>query len=182
MQTFMPFSKYSEVAKVLDDKRLGKQRVEAYQILKVLSGESKGWRRHPAVLMWLGHERSLCDYGLAMCQEWEDRGFVDNLAEKFHHYSNVYTAIGRYVKPKPGWVGCDKVLESHQSNLLRKLPEHYRYWFDVPDDLPYIWPTKIGYASVFFTIEDNAELISKTTAEPAFEHLSKERIAYAKLL
>lgn len=31
-------------AKILDDKRLGKQRVEAYQIIQVLQGEKKAGR------------------------------------------------------------------------------------------------------------------------------------------
>jgi len=57
MQTFMPYgSQYDQTAKCLDVKRLGKQRVETYQILKALLGESKGWRNHPATRMWEGYE------------------------------------------------------------------------------------------------------------------------------
>ena len=41
----------------------------------------------------------------------------------------------------PPWLGDDAFHRSHQSNLVRKLPEHYGDLFpDVPDDLPYIWP------------------------------------------
>ena len=36
MQTFLPNFLYKESARVLDNKRLGKQRVECLQILKVL--------------------------------------------------------------------------------------------------------------------------------------------------
>lgn len=36
MQTFLPYSNFSASARVLDDKRLGKQRVECLQILKAL--------------------------------------------------------------------------------------------------------------------------------------------------
>ena len=36
MQTFLPYPSFVESAKALDNKRLGKQRVEAYQILKTL--------------------------------------------------------------------------------------------------------------------------------------------------
>ena len=41
MQTFLPYSNYPASARVLDNKRLGKQRVEVLQILKALAGESK---------------------------------------------------------------------------------------------------------------------------------------------
>ena len=41
----------------------------------------------------------------------------------------------------PSWIGDDIFHRSHQSNLVRKFPEHYRPFFpDVPDDLPYVWP------------------------------------------
>lgn len=43
--------------------------------------------------------------------------------------------------PKPSFIGDEEFHRSHQSNLIRKLPEFYRPLFPgVPDDLPYIWP------------------------------------------
>ena len=36
MQTFLPHSSFKDTFKVLDYKRLGKQRVEAHQILNIL--------------------------------------------------------------------------------------------------------------------------------------------------
>ncbi len=57
MQTFLPYPDFAESARVLDNKRLGKQRVEVLQILNVLTDSTrKGWRNHPAVAMW----RCLC--------------------------------------------------------------------------------------------------------------------------
>ena len=35
MQTFLPYSSFTESAKILDWRRLGKQRVEGMQIIKV---------------------------------------------------------------------------------------------------------------------------------------------------
>jgi len=52
MQTFLPYQNYSRCAEVLDNKRLGKQRVECLQILNALLDASKGWKQHPAVKMW----------------------------------------------------------------------------------------------------------------------------------
>jgi hypothetical protein len=49
MQTFLPYESYARSAAVLDRQRLGKQRVEAMQILRVLAGETAGWGNHPAV-------------------------------------------------------------------------------------------------------------------------------------
>jgi len=39
MQTFLPYASYAESAKALDNKRLGKQRVETLQVFQVLLGE-----------------------------------------------------------------------------------------------------------------------------------------------
>lgn len=56
--------------------------MEAYQILRVLKGLSKGWKNHPAVLMWVGHEAYLSNYIDFMCEEWKKRGFKDSVSEK----------------------------------------------------------------------------------------------------
>ena len=56
MQTFLPYRSMSESVRCLDYRRLGKQRVEAFQILNALAGKSKGWTSHPATKMWRGYE------------------------------------------------------------------------------------------------------------------------------
>lgn len=137
MQTFLPYSEFTRSAKVLDRQRLGKQRVEAYQIIRVLVGESKGWANHPAVKLWEGHEWSLCMYGVAMCQEWIRRGYKDSLKPRFLNYMLSHPEWDSKV---PELIGIPEFHRSHQSNLIRKMPEHYLPIFgNVPDDLPYIW-------------------------------------------
>lgn len=144
MQTFVPYRSFCQSARVLDWQRLGKQRVEAKQILQCLeSGRTTGWRNHPAVKMWQGWENSLARYGLAMCNEWKRRGYRDTLTEFFlDRYDPVQDALlledNSFV---PHFITHDFML-SHQSNLIRKAPDHYRPIFgpDVPDDLPYVWP------------------------------------------
>ena len=61
MQTFLPYSSFNKSLKVLDWRRLGKQRVEAMQILNVLleRTETKGWRNHPITRMSEGYEPAL---------------------------------------------------------------------------------------------------------------------------
>ena len=82
MQTFLPSESFWLSASVLDPKRLGKQRVEAYQILKVLTGESKGWQNHPAVKMWRGYESALARYAIDVCLVWRQRGHRDTVLRK----------------------------------------------------------------------------------------------------
>ena len=62
MQTFLPLPDFHKSLACLDSKRLGKQRLETHQILKVLSGESEAWKNHPAVKMWIGFDNSLIEY------------------------------------------------------------------------------------------------------------------------
>ena len=56
MQTFLPDKSFVNSSRILDYRRLGKQRVEARQIYNILIGNTKSnaWRNHPAVLMWRG--------------------------------------------------------------------------------------------------------------------------------
>ena len=151
MQTFLPYASFIESAKVLDYRRLGKQRVEALQILRTIhAGESaKGWRNHPAVTMWRGHELALCSYGLSMCTEWRERGYKDNLGEQFLNLSiGIATKIHEHGGSTadanlPAWLGDDRLHLSHQSNLIRKDPEYYKLKFpNAPEGLAYFWVSK----------------------------------------
>lgn len=118
---------------MLDNKRLGKQRVEAYQIIKALTGQSKGWVNHPATVMWRGYESFLCKYGMVMCREWIYRGFNDSLMEKFNMYHDFFPEV------RPWWYDYEPLHISHQSNLYRKDPVHYAQYENVGADLPYVW-------------------------------------------
>lgn len=138
MQTFLPLQNIQETAKILDRFRLGKQRVEAIQILNVLTGKSNGWKNHPAVKMWHGYESYLLYIYLKnIMLEWESRGYKN--IKCVEHYKNLSSIISPKIQ-KPKWITKNFCL-SHQSNLVRKKPEYYRQFFpDVPDDLEYIWP------------------------------------------
>jgi hypothetical protein len=101
--------------------------------MRVLGGLTKGWRNHPAVLMWRGYEPALYEYGRIVCVEWIRRGFRDTMLERFPIEPVIL----------PYWLGDSRLHLSHQSNLIRKYPEHYRRYFPtVADDLPYYWVTK----------------------------------------
>lgn len=131
MQTFLPYADFARSARVLDTKRLGKQRIEARTILKALRGKAKGWRNHPAVRMWAGHESALKCYHNAVVAEWRRRGHKDSHGEFF------VVSCG----PMPPWLGKPGFHRSHRSNLLRKDRKHYsRFGWRVRPGLPYIWP------------------------------------------
>lgn len=154
MQTFLPYASLRDSARCLDDRRLGKQRVEAKQILIALGvpvgphegNSSSRWRNHPAVRMWRGWERYLAHYGIAVCEEWLSRGFNDSLLEQFEDASGWIRRAFADISPSsvvgiPSWFGTDAVHASHRSNLLRKLPQHYsRFGWSEPSTLPYVWP------------------------------------------
>ena len=132
MQTFLPYPNVIESVKCLDYRRLGKQRVEAMQILNILEGrtEKKGWINHPAVKMWRGYEDALAYYMNWCIWEWISRGYNNTMqtvnVPEFFDY--------------PPWFGLWDFHASHRSNLLRKDPEFYgQYGWTEPDDLPYIW-------------------------------------------
>lgn len=143
MQTFLPDSDYSISAVCLDNKRLGKQRLECKQILLALgfsvgphSPGKRGWRNHPAVRMWRGFEHELGLYGISVCAEWRSRGFNDSLGAQFVDAIALLPDTGL-----PPWLGNKKLHASHRSNLLRKDKEFYgKFDWEEPDNLPYFWP------------------------------------------
>ncbi|MCX2968638.1 MSMEG_6728 family protein [Streptomyces sp. TRM70308] len=149
MQTFLPYPDFPEAAATLDRRRLGKQRVEALQVLRGLTVPGYGWRHHPAVRMWTGYAEALVRYGLDVCRVWCEGGGKDTCAATM---LADLAAAGRAEPVRtqrelaaagelPPWLGDAAFHRSHQSALVRKDPAHYRPRFPgVPDDLPYVWP------------------------------------------
>jgi hypothetical protein len=150
VQTFTPYADFEASARVLDAKRLGKQRVEVIQIVRALTVPGYAWANHPAVLMWRGYEEALGRYGLTACAVWLERGFGDTCAgtiaadlakagvAALRSYPDLATAGAL-----PDWLFDPVLQRSHRSALVRKDPDHYRPHFpDVPDDLPYVWPVR----------------------------------------
>jgi len=148
VQTFLPYPDFAASAAVLDDRRLGKQRVEALQVLRALTRPTYGWKHHPAVRMWAGFPDGVAAYGLAVCAEWTGRGRADTCAATI---GTDLAAAGRpaprsqaelaRVCGLPDWLGDDRVHRSHRSALVRKDPEFYGPLFpDADPELDYVWP------------------------------------------
>jgi len=130
MQTFLPYKDFDKSAHVLDSKRLNKQVLEGYQILKVLNNPDPhaGWRNHPAVKMWRGFENALFDYILAMVREADRRGIKTDKNKDNLLQLRVAT-IKNWGSGIPTWYNnkeiMAKVTTTHKANLYRKDPEFY---------------------------------------------------------
>lgn len=135
MQTFLPYPNFVQTAKCLDYRRLGKQRVEAWQIYQAIKNPNYGWQNHPIVNMWRGYEVALLYYGATICLEWKRRGYKDNMLKLFEKEIRKDT---RLLMPK--WFDNNKFHASHRSNLLRKNKEYYsKFNWTESDNLPYYW-------------------------------------------
>ena len=139
MQTFAPEgTALVSGFRKLDTKRLGKQRLEAYQILRSIFGISDGWRNHPATIMWENRPAALAHYGVVCCEVWIERGYSDSLLPKFQMFRKIGLEHGDCPEP-PRFL--NDIAESHRSNLIRKDPEFYLpYWPNTKPHMPYFWP------------------------------------------
>lgn len=135
MQTFLPYPDFIASAQCLDYRRLGKQRLEARQILNILHTtdpkRQTGYIGHPAVLMWKGYEEALSQYLRACINDWVHRGYENNipvpgLRTDFHY--------------PPWWGG--PIHATHRAALLFKLPPYYgQFGWDEKPIVDYYWPT-----------------------------------------
>lgn len=162
MQTFITDKYASSIAQTLDNKRLHKQALEAWQILMVLcevdpdgnERKPKGWVNHPAVKMWRGSEYYLYYYACNMVDEWVSRGYKSTLKEKL--FKTLMAAekkgiieLGVGIKEPSWWLDSevmDKVISSHRRALLVKNYEWYHNfeWKEdtefYPETYEYVWP------------------------------------------
>ena len=132
MQTFLPYSSFRKTMKVLDYRRLGKQRVEAKQILNILLDrtETRGWRNHPIVRMWDGYESALQLYFNNCVAEWIVREYNNNMELEDITEPLVY----------PDWLGNNTFHSSHRANLLRKDEKFYsKFNWSEDKTNPYAW-------------------------------------------
>lgn len=141
MQTFLPHADFAATARALDRLRLGKQRLEVIQVLRALLGLTTGWRNHPAVHMWRGHEQLLGAYGVAICDEWIARGYRDTSRPTIIELSGYDPATPVEQLSAPGWLGDPEAHERWQSLLIQKNAAHYQPLFpDARGDLPFDFP------------------------------------------
>lgn len=147
MQTFLPYPDFIKTAKVLDYRRLGKQRLEARDCLSILTQEklnitenqfyyiNKKYKNHPVVKLWRGYEESLKFYINCIIEEWINRGYKN---------SQVFYDIDFNNLTYPHWLGNEKFHSSHKSSLLYKNYSWYSQfgWSENPE-INYYWDVVI---------------------------------------
>jgi hypothetical protein len=130
MQTFCTSTDHNKTAQSLDNKRLFKQLLEGYQLLRA-SIVGPGFSRHPAKLMWEGYEHEFILYLLAMDEECRARGInSEDLADKIADFFRAHYLGGHIGRPL--WltdpVLADRVITTHRANLYLKDPIYYADW------------------------------------------------------
>jgi hypothetical protein len=165
--TFLVTSDFAENATILDNLRLGKQRVESFQIIKALE-EGTGWKNHPIVKSWSGYVPALKVYYNSIITEWVSRGFKNNMP--------LYELSPGEEITHPPWIYEKKVQYAMLSQLIQKNSDHYNPVHLAPlispqllehvKSLPpeyleygYIWPNK-------YTLEQIQTLPLAELAEP----------------
>lgn len=138
MQTFLPYPDVAKSMQALDYRRLGKQRIEAGQLITAIRARGGGWFNHPAAQMWLRYVDFLEFYRAMAIAEWVSRGYRNTLVPNSPFQDESVVPPGL----KPWWYGDPAFHMSHQSNLIRKDPAFYSAKFpDVSHFLPYVWPS-----------------------------------------
>jgi hypothetical protein len=137
MQTFLPYADFKRFAECLDNKRLFKQVIEAYSIYRTNTNQVKGYKNHPIVLMWRGYDRALLEYAVICGEVWRKRGYKTTFIDT--KLKTEYDKIREQEIILPNWFGRMDIHDSHKSNLLRKNKEYYSKYFNIQDNLPYIW-------------------------------------------
>jgi len=143
MQIFLPYPDMRKSLQALDNKRLGKQRVETYQIISAITRRPKldgtpykGWLNHPCTVMWKDYVSALKIYMNYSIAEWIVRGFKNTM--------EIENVIEDQIVIPP-FIGNEAFHSSHRANLLKKESEFYsKYgWTENPLD-PYVWLDKDG--------------------------------------
>ena len=108
MQTFLPYESFEKSAKVLDWRRLGKQRVEGMQIINAINNPNpQGWKNHPATIMWTPYVDALKHYTNVMIREWISRGYNNNM--EFYDVDELINdddTLTSYFFDRPLWNIC----------------------------------------------------------------------------
>lgn len=143
MIIFLPHACIVRSVQVLDDLRLGKQRLEAKQVYLSLTQKDYKWSNHPASKMFIDpvsqkpYLNFIKAYYNSCLDEWISRGKSNSME---------YIEVDKLSKDDYPWFwGWLEFHYSHQASLFRKHPYYYISKFELPEkylDLGYIWPTE----------------------------------------
>lgn len=116
LNTFLPYPEFERSVECLDSRRLGKQRVEAWQILRIVQAspvpvKGTAWANAPAVRMWRGFPDALALYYNACLAEWARRGYQNVILQPAEPPPDSSTVM-------PPWLGT----YSLATNPIYQLP------------------------------------------------------------
>ena len=160
MMTFIVIGNFILNAQLLDDQRLGKQRVEARQILDAIE-KGTAWSHHPIVHAWIPFITALKYYTNCIILEWIRRGGANNLP--------LYEIPSMVLVP--WWCKWDRLHQSHRAMLMRKDPFYYQDKFTVDPEYfqyGYIWPHNIHYDNRNAPLETITAPIPKELINPIY--------------
>lgn len=151
MQTFLPYPDFQDSLACLDNKRLGKQRLEAYQIIQTIIQKQRrdflhcgtiAWGNHPATLQWEHHLNALKLYYNISLHVWANRGFQNKTLQPFKMVDLLPVTA-------PKWLGFPAFHISHRCRLLQKDYAYYSKKFPATleknptwQTTEYVWPSK----------------------------------------
>mmetsp|Transcript_42900 Transcript_42900/g.100718 ORF Transcript_42900/g.100718 Transcript_42900/m.100718 type:complete len:245 (-) Transcript_42900:161-895(-) len=148
MITFLPYADFNEVARCLDDKRLGAQRYESWSILKWLRAPED----YPKLVragycsMWRGYEDALVRYINAMLCEWAARGMRNELLKPFDPERGLDRNADK-MPAMPPWLGVEEMHSYHRHALVAKHSTHYCQfgWHEngTKYNGSYLWPVRV---------------------------------------
>lgn len=169
VNTFIISTHLPDTFSLLDYKRLGKQRLEAKQLINILekmdNGEDVnniGFAKHPACLMWFGYTNALKAYFNLCVIEWISRGYKNTMElydvdhDKFVNVECEFDGISTVFKGEDGdnpyefppFASFPPFILSHKAALIRKNPVYYKDLLCEEVEpyikLGYLWPSKVS--------------------------------------
>ena len=157
-QTFMISPNFAETAHCLDNRRLNKQIVEAFQVYRYLIGDCEMQGNPHPYRIWKGYEKALIAYIVALHDEWIERYDRGLRGGKRCHKNGMEAERISIQKSffsnykDPDWINSEEVLSSHRAALLYKDYTWYSQfgWKEQPAiptkinkngsvSLPYFW-------------------------------------------
>lgn len=151
MNIFLPFEKFEDCAKVLDDRRLTKQILECKQIIDMISKKKSDesykspYLHHPVVVNYFNQEHQLVEYALAMCKEFRHRfeklhayhyWFINRMQVYEVEFQPIYVEGSKYSADCIREKDFEKVQELFKQKLCKKwVSDDYLKWTnrDIPE-------------------------------------------------
>ena len=165
VNTFIVSTNLKKNFKILDRRRLGKQRLECLQIINALEGTSTGYINHSATKAFYSENKkelknnikALKIYYNYCLREWIKRGYKNSM-EFYTIYKDIdkdtyeeYTSYNNRregIVYMPWFFSYRPFILSHQASLLRKEKDYYKEYFVIDEilkpymDKGYLWSYK----------------------------------------